>query len=109
MRDCVSGLVAMVIVSPSVTRGRRCRLWLRSPEDSAQLLDADQVARGITEGAVANPVRLRGRLLDDLGAAGLHPLEGAVEVGGGQEDDGVAALGHHLDDGAALVVGDAGV
>jgi hypothetical protein len=37
----------------------------------------------------------------------LHLLEGAVEVGGGQEDVGVAALGHHLDDGAALVVGDA--
>src|SRR3989442_8365264 len=73
---------------------------------SAQLVDADQVARGIAEGAVANPIRLRGRLLDDFGAAGLHPREGAVEVGGGQDDGGVAALGHHLDDGAALVVGD---
>ena len=38
---------------------------------SAQLVDADQVARGIAEGAVANPVRLLGRLLDDFGAAGL--------------------------------------
>ena len=36
-------------------------------------------------------------------------LEGAVEVGGGQVDAGVGALGHHLGDGAALVVGDAGV
>ena len=36
-------------------------------------------------------------------------LEGAVEVGGGQEDPAVGALGHHLGDGAALVVGDAGV
>src|SRR5207247_4932621 len=72
----------------------------------AQLVDADQVASGIAEGAVATPIRLRGRLLDDFGAAGLHPREGAVEVGCGQDDGGVAALGHHLDDGAALVVGD---
>ena len=33
------------------------------------------------------PVRLVGRLLDDLGVAGLQPLEGAVEVAGGQDDD----------------------
>src|SRR5207237_8668800 len=57
------------------------------PDGSAELLDADQVARGIAEGAVAKPVRLLGRLLDDVGAAGLQPLEGAVEVLGGQEDD----------------------
>src|SRR5919199_5194693 len=93
--DCVSLLVALLIVSPS--------------DGSAQFLDADQVARGIAEGAVANPVRLLGRLLDYLGVAGLQPLEGAVEVGGGQEERGVGALGHHLGDGAALVVGDAGV
>src|SRR6516165_3661503 len=79
----------------------------RLPSRSALLLNADQVAGGITEGAVANPVRLLGRLLDDLGVAGLQPLEEAVEVLGGQEDAGVAALGHHLRDGAALVVGDA--
>src|ERR687895_569355 len=65
------------------SRCRLCRSWQRSPDGSTQLLDADQVARGIAEGAVANPVRLLGRLLDDLGA-GLQPLEGAVEVGGGQ-------------------------
>jgi hypothetical protein len=35
-----------------------------SPDGSAQLLDPDQVARGIAEGAVANPVRLLGRFLD---------------------------------------------
>src|SRR5215204_5613507 len=91
------------------SRCRLCRSWQRSPDGSAQLLDADQVARGIAEGAVANPVRLLDRLLDDLGVAGLHSLEGAVEVLGGQEDAGVGALGHHLGDGAALVVGDAGV
>jgi hypothetical protein len=50
----------------------RTRSGLRSPDGSAQLVDADQVARGIAEGAVANPVRLLGRLLDDLGAAGLQ-------------------------------------
>src|SRR4029453_17638992 len=52
------------------------------PDGSAQLLDAEQVARGIADGAVANPVGLLGRLLDDLGVARLQPLEGAVEVGG---------------------------
>src|SRR4051812_23283963 len=93
--------VSRLIVSPA--------LGGRSTEGSPQLLDADQVARGIAEGAVAYPVGLLGRLLDDLGVAGLQPLEGAVEVLGGQEDPAVGALRHHLDDGAALVVGDAGV
>ena len=82
------------------------RLEISRPDGSAQLLDADQVARGIAECAVANPVRLLGRLLDDLGSAGLHLLEGAVEVIGGQQDPAIGALGHHLGDGAALVVGD---
>src|SRR5215467_2467254 len=104
------------MVTPEVTGSHRpVRLSGRTagspetdvPDGSAHLADADQVARGIAEGAVAYPVRLLGRLLDDLGAAGLQPLEGAVEVGGGQGDVGVAALGHHLYDGAALVVGDA--
>ncbi len=80
----------------------------RLPDGSAELLDADQVARGIAEGAVATRTAL-GRLLDDLGVAGLHLLEGAVEVGGGQQDPAVGALGHHLGDGAALVLGDPGV
>src|SRR5665811_439009 len=93
----------------SAPHGTLLCTWLRSPGGSAPLLDADQVARGIAEGAVANAVRLLGRLLDDLGVAGLHPLEGAVEVLGGQEDPAVGTLGHHLGDGPALVVGDAGV
>src|ERR671911_1974703 len=88
------------------SRCRLCRSWQRSPDSSAQFLDADQVARGIAEGAVANPVRLLGRLLDDVGVAGLQPLEGAVEVRGRQVDARVGSLGHHLGDGAALVVGD---
>src|SRR6266508_1910887 len=76
---------------------------------SAHLLDPDLVAGRIAESAVAGAVRLLGRLLDDLCVAGLDALEGAVEVGGGQDDPAVGALGHHLDDGAALVLGDAGV
>ena len=64
---------------------------------------------GSRNGAVAGAVRLIGRLLDDLGVAGLDPLEGAVEVVGGQQDPAVGALGHHLGDRAPLVLGDAGV
>src|SRR5258708_26068296 len=74
---------------------------------SAELVDADLVARGIAEGAVANSVRLLDRLLDHLGAAGLQPREGAVEVGGGQDDAAVAAPGPHLCDGAARGLGEA--
>ncbi len=58
----------------------------------AQLLDADQVAGGIAESAVANPVRLLGRLLDHFYVVGLQPLEGAVEVFGGQQQRAVGAL-----------------
>ena len=94
---------------PGSLHGAVCAAVADSRDGSAQLVDADQGAGGIAEGAVADPVRLLRRLLDDLGAAGLEPLEGAVEVLGGQHDDRVAALGHHLDDRAALVVGDAGV
>src|SRR6266511_705927 len=81
---------------------------MRSPDGSALLLDADQVPRGIAEGAVADPVRLVDRLLDDLGVAGLQLLERGVEVLGGQVDAGVGALGHHLGDRGALVFGKAG-
>src|ERR671918_1635567 len=81
----------------------------RSPDGSAHLLDADVVAGGIAERAIPSPIRLVHRLLHDLGAAALQLLEGSVEVLGGQKDPAVRPLGHHLDDGAALVVGDAGV
>src|SRR5881392_3497316 len=54
-RGCASVIVAVLIASPSVAGA------------SAQLLDADQGARGVADGAVANPVRLLGRLLHDLG------------------------------------------
>src|SRR5262252_4171996 len=89
--------------SPDQAAGAR----VSSTVGSAHLADADQVARGVPERAVANPVRLVDRLLHDFGAAGLQPLEGAVEVGGGEGDVGVTALGHHLGDSAALIVGDA--
>src|SRR5215218_531624 len=74
---------------------------------SAPLLDPHHAAGRVTEGAVPHAVRLVGGLLDDVGAAGLQLLEGAVHIGGGQQDVGVGALGHHLGDGAALVVGHA--
>src|ERR1700704_3094979 len=69
--DRATGRVAMLIVSSPVGR---------APDCSAQLVDADLVARGVAERAVANPVRLLGRLLDYVGATGLQPLENTVEV-----------------------------
>src|SRR5215203_6192940 len=53
---------------------------LRPSLGSGHLEDADQVARGIAEGAVADAPRLVGRLLDDLGVARLQLVERAVEV-----------------------------
>ena len=43
---------------------------------SAQLLDADEVAGGIADGAVTYAVRLLGGLLDDLGEQCLNPVDG---------------------------------
>jgi hypothetical protein len=40
-----------------------------------QLLNADQVARGIAKGAIADPVRLIDRLLDYFRIRDLEPLE----------------------------------
>src|SRR4051795_9470102 len=90
--DRASVLVAVLIVAAEL----------------GQLLDADEVARRVAEGAVADPVGLVGRFLDDLGVARLQPVERVVEVGRGEVDAGVRALGHHLGDRPALVVGDAG-
>src|SRR3954447_16968956 len=86
----------------------RIRSWPTATATSSHLLDADQGACGIAERAVADPVGLVDRLLDDLGVAGLQPREGAVDVPGGQVDAGVGPFGHHLGDRAALVVGEAG-
>src|SRR5215831_11665679 len=74
----------------------------------AHLLNADQIAGGIADGTVANPVRLVGRLLDDFRVPGLHPLERAVEVGGGQVDACEGPFRHHLGDCPTLLVRDAG-
>ncbi len=46
------------------------------------LLDADEVARRIAHGAVAQAVRLIRRLLHDLDVGGCEPLEGGIHVGG---------------------------
>src|SRR5687767_12536729 len=83
------------------------RVSVRVDMTSVHLLDADEVARGIAEGAVPHPPRLLGRLLDDFGAACLHLLERAVEIGRGEQNPAVGALRHHLGDRAAFVVGDA--
>src|SRR4051812_13466267 len=99
--DGVSVSVAVLIVLPCARKSVQY--------GSAQFLDPDQVARGIAKGAVPDAVRLLGRLLDDLGVAGLQASEGVVEVLGGEVDGGVGALGHHLGDDAALVLGDARV
>ena len=74
----------------------------------AHLLDSDHVACGIAKCAVAHPVRLLRWLLDNLDVTGLQPLERAVEIFGRQQQRAVGALGHHLGDETALVVGEAG-
>lgn len=51
-----------------------------------RVVDADQVAGGIAECAVAHPIWLPGRFLDDFGAAGCDSRKYAIEVGSGQED-----------------------
>jgi len=58
-------------------------------DGSAELVDADEVARGIAEGAVANPVRLLGRLLADPDPA--HPA--VSDVVADLEAEGVAIEG----------------
>src|SRR4051794_41851899 len=95
--DSVSVFVTMA-PSVSIDSGR-----------SAELLDPEQIAGGIADREVANPVRLLDRFLNHVGVTGLQPLEGPVEVLGGQQEDAVGALGHHLGDGAALLLGDAGI
>src|SRR5580700_3831114 len=81
----------------------------RTRDRSALLEDADEVAGGIADGAVADPVRLLDRLLDDLGLTGLQLGERVIQIAGGEDDDRVSPFRHHLGDRAALIVGDAGV
>src|SRR5690606_7766059 len=54
------------------------------PPRSAPFLDPEQVACGITEGAVPDAVRLVGRLLHHFGVTGLEPRERRGEVLGRQ-------------------------
>src|SRR4029453_16604875 len=58
-------------------------LFVPNESHPLDLLDADHVARGIAERAVADAVRLIGQLLDHFGAAGFYLREGVVVVGGG--------------------------
>src|SRR5664279_1731362 len=59
-------------------RGRQSSDEFASFLGSAQFLNADRVARRIPDSDVANPIRLHGRLLNDLGATGLHALKGCL-------------------------------
>src|ERR1700709_864488 len=67
-------------------------LFLAAMSRPLALVDANQGARGIPDRAIANTVRLFGRLLNHLDVAGLQPLEGRVEIGGRQGADGGGAL-----------------
>jgi hypothetical protein len=70
-----------------------------------QVIAADTIAREVTIGRIAFPLRLLDRLLAYVGTAGPLP-GGGVEVGGEQDDAALAALRHHLGDGPPLIFGD---
>jgi len=66
----------------SASRCRLNRLWLRSPDGSAQLVNCGSgCPRDRGRRRLAHPVRLFGRLLDDVGAAGPQPSEDALMTG----------------------------
>src|SRR5437868_4042389 len=94
---------------PRRLSGRAARAYNSEISGLADFLDADQVARGVAEGAVADAVRLVRRLLYDLRVARLQLFEGAVEIGSGQQNPAIGALRHHLENGAPLVLGDPGI
>src|SRR5215211_9511366 len=83
--DCVSVLLAMLSSTPGY--GPCC------PRDRGRR------SRGRRKAARSAPGRPRRRW--------PAPARRCLEAGGSQEDAGIGALGHHLGDGAALVVGDA--
>src|SRR6478672_5089051 len=76
---------------------------------SGGLVDPDVVPGRVAERTVADAVRLVHRLLDDLRVGRLQALEQTVEVVALQHEGGVGALGHHLADGTALVLGEPGI
>ena len=61
---------------------------------STQLLDADEVARGVAERAVTHSPGLGCRFLEHLGARRPNLLEGGVEVVGGEDRSLQRSLGH---------------
>jgi hypothetical protein len=74
-----------------------------SPDGSAEIVDTDQVARGIAEGAVANAVRLLGRMsLWTSRPTASRQRQGCVRVVLAEEARGVDwdAHGGHLSRGA---------
>ena len=62
---------------------------------SADLVDADEIAAGVAEGAVSDSPGLVGRLLHDIGATRLHSGEHVIDIGDSENDAGKRPLGHH--------------
>src|SRR5690606_29865071 len=79
----------------------------RRVDGSGGLVDADHVARGVAEGAVADAVGLVGGFLEHFAAGGADALEGRVAVVGGEVDAAQQALGEQF--GGGVLVGLGGV
>src|SRR3954467_15570544 len=90
IRSCRSAACGSVVGASGLTAVLIGLPW-SAPGSSAQFLDADHVARRVGGGPVPDRVGLLGRLLDDLGVAGLHLVEHGVQVPGGQQDPAVGA------------------
>src|SRR5699024_5753137 len=84
--------------------GGGCRPGLHMA--SADLLHADHIACRVAECAVAHPPVLVGGFLDHVDVAGLHGGEGRIHVRTGEHEAGEGALGDHLGDHPALLLGD---
>src|SRR6266498_1224679 len=72
--------------------GRVARGWRDQSSPPARLVEAQHVAGGIAEGAVADTVRLVDRLLQHLGTRGADALESGVAVVGAEDDTAQQAL-----------------
>ena len=115
--DVGSGKMPWITVGPADQPGTS--IVLHPPEATPGITDAERrtIAEMMAKGTYAG-INLATPDLDetfeqlqarDDGVVRLQPLEHRVEVLGGEHDAGVGALGHHLADHPALVVGDAGV